>query len=168
MTSSILSTERLYLEKIEEKHFEYIYSLVSNKEVQKHFPGTLNREEAREFYYKIQTRYHNDGFSFLAVIRKEDSAFLGICGLLRQEINNKNEIEIGYRFLPRYWSNGYATESVHGCIEYVKNKQITKTLIILSVPENTSSIKVAKRSGFTYVQDTFFHDTIHRMYRINL
>lgn len=168
MATSIISTERLNLEKIEERHFENLYSLVSNTEVQKYFPSALTREEAIEFYNKIQIRYKEDGYCFLAVIRKLDGLFLGICGLLKQKINNKFEIEIGYRFLTEYWGNGYATESVTGCIEYVKEKQIARTLIILSVPENTASIKVAKRSGFTYLQNTIFHGLDHHIYKIKL
>ena len=158
----------MYLEKIEERHFDNIYSLVSNKDVQKFFPSTLNRVEAREFFNKIQRKYKEDGYCFLAVLRKQDQAFLGICGLIKQKIDNKFEIEIGYRFLNKYWGNGYATESVIGCIKYAKTKQITETLIILSVPENISSIKVAERSGFTYTKKTIFHGLPHHIYRIKL
>ncbi len=166
MNSPIISTERLNLEKIEERHFENLYSLVSNKEVQRFFPSTLNREEAREFFNKVQRRYKEDGYCFLAVLRKQDGAFLGICGLLKQIIDNKFDIEIGYRFLSEYWGNGYATESVMGCVKYAYEKQIAETLIILSVPENISSIKVAERSGFTYTKKTIFHGLLHHMYRI--
>ena len=55
MNSPTISTERLYLERIEENHFECIYSLVSNEKVQQHFPATLNREEARKFYDEIRS-----------------------------------------------------------------------------------------------------------------
>lgn len=168
MTTPIISTERLYLEKIAERHFEKLYSLVSNKVVQKYFPSVLTREEAIEFFNTIQRRYTEDGYCFCAVIRKSDNSFLGICGLLKQKIDYKFEIEIGYRFLPEYWGYGYATESVAGCIEYVKAKKITKTLIILSVPENFSSIKVAKRNGFTYLRNTLFHALNHHMYGMKL
>lgn len=168
MNSSIISTERLDLKKIEERHFENLYSLVSDKEVQKFFPSALNRKEAREFFNKIQRRYKEDGYCFLAVLRKQDGAFLGICGLLKHKIDKKIEIEIGYRFLTEYWGNGYATESVVGCIKYANERQMTKTLIILSVPENISSIKVAERSGFTYAKKTIFQGLTHNMYRIRL
>jgi len=168
MTSPIISTERLYLKRIEENHFNNIYSLVSNKVVQRYFPSTLNREEAREFFNNIQKKYKEDGHCFLAVIRKRDDSFLGICGLLKQKIENKIEIEIGYRFLNEFWGNGYATESVKGCLEYVKEKQMAKKLIILSVPENIPSVKVAKRSGFSYCGSTLFHGLDHHIYSIEI
>lgn len=161
-------TKRLYLEKITKRHIDNLYSLLSNKDVQKHFPSTLNRDETIEFYEKIQNRYKDDGYCFLAVKRKEDNIFLGICGLLKQEVENEFQTEIGYRFLNQYWGNGYATEAVRGCVRYVKEKQLIESLVILSVPENIPSIKVAKRSGFTYLHNTKFHGLIHEIYNIKL
>lgn len=168
MTPPIISTERLYLEKIEENHFDNIYSLVSNEEVQRYFPTTLNREEAREFFDTIQNKYKEDGHCFLAVIRKRDDTFVGICGLLKQKIEGKTEIEIGYKFLNEFWGNGYATESAKGCLEYAKEKQIAQRLIILSVPDNIPSIKVAKRIGFSYCGSTIFHGLDHHIYAIEI
>mgnify|MGYP001344767243 CR=1 FL=1 len=168
MTPPIIDTKRLYFEKITEKHLENLYSLLSNKKVMKYFPSTLNRDETKEFYEKIQERYQDDGYCFLAVIRKQDKPFLGICGLLRQEVENEVQTEIGYRFLNEYWGKGYATEAVKGCVEYVKDKQLADSLIILSVPENIPSVKVAKRSGFSYLQNTIFHGLIHEIYRIKI
>lgn len=168
MTSAIVNTERLYLEKIKDKHFDDLYSLLSNKDVQKHFPSTLNLKETKDFYDKLQKRYRDDGYCFLAVIRKRDDVFLGICGLLKQEIESEFQMEIGYRFLNQYWGNGYATEAVKGCVQYVKDKKIFESLIILSVPENIPSIKVAKRSGFTYLHNTIFQDVAHEIYKVNL
>ena len=164
MGSAIITTERLYLEKITETHFEALYSLLSNKEVQKYFPSTLSREETRQFYQKIQKQYLNDGFCFLAVIEKQNDEFLGICGLLKQEIDNKVETEIGYRFLNKHWGNGFATEAVKGCMRYVVEKQLFKRLIILSIPQNKPSIRVAKRVGFSYLKDTTFHGLTHSIY----
>lgn len=168
MRSAVVTTKRLYLEKIKERHFDDLYSLLSNKEVQKHFPSILNREETKDFFDKLQNRYKDDGYSFLAVRRKRDKVFLGICGLLKQKVENEFQMEIGYRFLTQYWGNGYATEAVQGCVQYVKEYKLFKSLIILSVPENTPSIKVAKRSGFTYLHNTTFQGLTHEIYGIKL
>jgi len=168
MASEIVTTERLYLEIIEERHFEDLYSLLSNEEVQKHFPSTLNREETKAFYDKVQSRYRDDGYCFLAVKRTQDNQFLGICGLLKQEVENEFQMEIGYRFLNQFWGKGYATEAVNGCVQYVKEKRLFEQLIILSVPENIPSINVAKRCGFTYYRDTMFHNLTHGIYVLKI
>lgn len=168
MSHKIITTKRLFLEKITEKHLDGLYALLSNKEVQKYFPSTLDREETKQFYNKIQSRYREDGFCFLAVIRKEDNEFLGICGLLKQEVENTVKTEIGYRFLDQFWGNGYATEAVRGCVEYVKEREMFDSLIILSLPENVPSINVAKRCGFKYLQNTMFHGLLHEIYMIEI
>ncbi len=124
--------------------------------------------ETLEFYNKIQNRYKKDGYCFLAVIRKEDKAFLGICGLLKQKVENAVNTEVGYRLLNQFWGKGYATEAVLGCVEYVKQRRMFESLIILSVPENIPSINVAQRCGFKYFQNAIFQGLLHRIYKIEL
>lgn len=163
-----ITTARLKFIKLKDSHFEDLYSLVSNVRVQQYFPSTLTRDETRTFYSKILKRYRDDGFCFLAVTRKDDNAFLGICGLLKQKISNRQEIEIGYRLQDKYWGNGFATESVKAFIQYAKKKKLTQSLIILSVPENLPSIKVARRCGFTFEEEVLFQGLPHHLYRLKL
>lgn len=168
MSPVILRTKRLFLEKIKERHLDDLYTLLSNREVQKFFPSTLNRKETEDFYNRIQERYRDDGYCFLAVKRKRDATFLGICGLLKQRVDNELQMEVGYRFLSQFWGNGYATEAVEGCVQYVIDEQLFGSLIILSIPENKPSINVAKRCGFSYSHETVFQDLTHEIYKRKL
>lgn len=166
MTKIILETGRLRLEELNENHFNDMYKLLLNKEVHKYFPKTLNKEESKEFLNWIKRSYKENGFSFWAVIKKEDSCFLGICGLLKQNIDGKEEIEVGYRINNKYWGNGYAPEAAKGCIEYAKEKLKRKSIISLIRPINKSSIRVAEKNGLTYEKDTIFLELPHRVYRV--
>ena len=122
MSDVVLKTKRLRLEIIDKEYLDDLYALLSNPRVQLHFPKVLNRREANEFYERIQTRYRSDGYCFWAVIRKEDHEFLGICGVLRQEIDGQVEAEIAYRLMDTFWGKGYGTEAAEGCIKYAKEK----------------------------------------------
>jgi len=164
----ILETERLTLEELEEERFDELASLLANKEVHRYFPKTLNRQEAREFFDKIQNRQRTDGVSFWAVVRKEDMRFLGICGLLKQSIDGFDEIEVGYRIHNEFWGQGYGTEAARGCLEFVKSKLHLSTVISLILPANKQSIRVAEKNGLTLEKETMFHGQTHLVYRIHL
>ncbi len=168
MSQTILTTKRLRLEKIGLEHRESIYKLLANPKVHQYFPKVLDKNESEEFFEKIQQRYQADGFCFWAVIRKTDETFMGICGLLSQEIDGKTEIEVGYRLSDEFWKQGYGTEAAWGCILYAKDTLKTASVISLIRAINKPSIRVAKKNGFKLEKETIFHDLPHLIYRLYL
>lgn len=166
MQDKILETPRLILEKLTEKHKENLFKLLSNERVHRHFPKALNKEESEEFFNKVQKKYEEDGFSFWAVIRKEDSQFLGICGILKQIVEGKEAFEVGYRILDNFWGKSYGTEAANGCIIYGKEELRKDNIIALIREQNFQSIRVAEKNGMKYEKDVIAHDLQHRLYRI--
>jgi len=162
----ILETQRLILEIIEEDKLEELANLLANVNVHKFFPKELNRQESLEFFEENCKRQSEDGISFWAVVRKDDLRFLGLCGLLKQIIDEKEEIEVGYRINDQYWGKGYGTEAAKGCIEYANNKLRLSSVISLIVHENKQSIRVAAKNGLRLEKSTIFHGRPHQVYRI--
>jgi ribosomal-protein-alanine N-acetyltransferase len=103
MGTKILETKRLVLEELDQSRWNELFSLLSNPIVHRYFPKTLNKEESIEFLDKIRKRQKEDGVSFWAVIKKNDLKIIGICGLLKQIIDETEEIEVGYRIDDTYW-----------------------------------------------------------------
>ncbi len=168
MSEIIIETERLQLEVIDKDHLENLFILLSNEKVHQYFPKILDEAESKEFYEKVQSRYKEDGYSFWAVVRKSDKKFIGICGVLKQIIDEQVEAEIGYRILDSFWCKGYATEAAKGCINYAKYKLLKKSVISLIRPINKPSIRVAEKNGFILEKETVFHELLHLVYRLNL
>jgi RimJ/RimL family protein N-acetyltransferase len=54
------------------------------------------------------------------MVSKAKGEFIGIAGILLQEIENEIETEISYRIDRKYWNNGYATEAAIACLEYAR------------------------------------------------
>ncbi|HRX16404.1 MAG TPA: GNAT family N-acetyltransferase [Spirochaetota bacterium] len=162
----ILETGRLFLEEIGEDRFEDLANLLANEKVHTFFPKTLNRKESRDYLEIIRKRQKNDGISFWAVIRKDDLKFLGICGLLKQNIDDTDEIEVGYRIDDLFWGQGYGTEAAKGCLQYAKEKLKIPSVISLILPENTQSVRVAEKNGLILQKKSMFHGQMHNVYRI--
>lgn len=165
MATIILQTERLRLEVLGEEHFEDLRGLLANKNVHRHFPKVLNRTESREFLEAVQQRFDQSGLSFWAVLRKDDDRFLGICGLLEQQVDNHREIEVGYRILDIFWGEGYGTEAAKGCMEYARTHLGLKSIVSLILEQNTQSIRVAEKNGLQFEKVVKFHGLPHRLYR---
>lgn len=163
----IAKTERLYLEKIEEKHFDDLAKLLANPRVHKLWPEpkTRNREESRKYFEKIQGQYSDIGVSYWAVIRKTDNQFLGICGLLPEEVEGKSVLEVGYRIDDQFWGNGYAPEAALATMNYAHEKLEMNTIISLILPENTQSIRVAEKNGLVPDGEKMHVGMKHIVYR---
>jgi ribosomal-protein-alanine N-acetyltransferase len=129
--------------------------------------GKTPEEMAREGIALSLKRYKENRFGLQALISKETGEFIGKCGLLLQEVNGRNEIEIGYHLLPRYWGHGYATEAAKKFRDYAFERHLTDSVVSIIHPNNTASKKVAMRIGMKLEEtNAIFHGKEHELYRI--
>ncbi|MBL0044007.1 MAG: GNAT family N-acetyltransferase [Flavobacteriales bacterium] len=67
-------------------------------------------------------RYERDGSGLHALELLGTGEFVGLCGLLTQEVDGKMELEIGYHLLPGQWHKGFATEAAVFCKAFAREK----------------------------------------------
>jgi len=102
----------------------------------KWFDNTFNR-------YK----YNLGGIN--ALIDKKTGVLIGQCGLLKQTIDNIQELEIGYSLLPAFRNQGYATEAAIKCKSFAFENKLAQSLISIIHIENKASQNVAIRNGMS-------------------
>jgi RimJ/RimL family protein N-acetyltransferase len=56
-------------------------------------------------------------FGLLAVVAESVDRIIGYCGISLQEVDGSLIPEIGYRFHPDFWGQGYATEAARGYVD---------------------------------------------------
>ncbi|WP_407479314.1 GNAT family N-acetyltransferase [Elizabethkingia miricola] len=146
----------------EETDAEGLFLLDSNPEVMKYVGGVVSTEieQSHQMIEFIQNQYKENGVGRLAVIEKSSNILIGWSGLkyLTKEINGmKNVYELGYRFLPKYWGKGYATETAIAALNYAFNEIKTDVVYAMAVTENTGSNRVLQKLGFEEL-GTFLDD----------
>jgi ribosomal-protein-alanine N-acetyltransferase len=78
----------------------------------------------------------------------KDGTYVGWCGL--RFFPEDNEVDLGYRFMKKYWGQGFATESSQVCLKYGFETLGLKRIIAKAMPENVASIKVMQKLGMTF------------------
>lgn len=78
----------------------------------------------------------------------KDGTYLGWCGL--RYFPDQDEVDLGYRFMKKFWGQGFATESSQRCLEYGFKDLKLKRIIAKAMPENIPSIKVIQKLGMTF------------------
>jgi RimJ/RimL family protein N-acetyltransferase len=112
-------------------------------------------------------RYQSDRSGLRAVMLRGRNEMIGLCGLLTQMVNDTPELEIGYQFLPRFWGNGYATESAKKCKEIAFNGSTVSSIISIIHPDNLPSQRVAERNGMRMSGKTTWYEMSTDIWRIS-
>lgn len=89
-----------------------------------------------------------------SVVDKATGALAGNCGLVRKDVNGKNECEMVYLFFSSFWGRGYATEAARAVQEHALQNLAISRVIALIHRRNVASERVAARIGMTYSSDT--------------
>lgn len=162
--NEIAETERLKIVSFDINDTDLLFQLTSNAEVMKFFPKILNHQETVEMISKILEHYKKYGHCFWKLLSKTDELFIGIAGLLHQDIEGQEEIEISYRIIREHWNKGYASEAAQACREYAQNILNKKRLISLILPENIASIRVAQKLGAQKEKSVLFNGKDHDVF----
>jgi len=148
---TVLQTERLALRRLSPDDAEFILDLLNQPSFLRYIgdKGVRNTEEAINY---IQTgpvaSYEEHGFGLYLVQLKQTCASIGICGLLKRE--TLPDVDIGFAFLPAYWSRGYALEAAEAVMKYGKEKFGLQRIVAITSLENESSIKLLEKLGMKF------------------
>ncbi len=152
---SILETERLALRKLAAADAEFILELLNEPSFIKNIGDKGVRTNADAVRY-IQNgpvaSYERFGFGLYLVELKGSSVPIGICGLLKRE--SLQDVDVGFAFLPQFWSKGYAVESASAVMDYGRNVLGIGRIVAITAPENYGSIKVLEKIGLKFERMT--------------
>ena len=92
--------------------------------------------------------YRKFGFGLYLVELKDSGAPIGICGLLKRDW--LKDVDIGFAFLRRYWSQGYARESAAAVMHYGWTTLRLKRIVAITKPTNQASIALLEKLGLRF------------------
>ncbi|MFP9099176.1 GNAT family N-acetyltransferase [Flavobacterium sp. RHBU_24] len=163
---NVAETARLYLRELTEDDAQNFYALNLDPDVLQYTGDSVfeNVDTARFFLRNYTTVYKKKGMGRWAVIRKEDDAFLGWCGLKYDEDNK--ETDLGFRFFKKYWRQGYATEAATACVVLGFSKLNLPCIIGRAMEANSASVRVLEKVGFSFYQFFDFEGEDGVIYKI--
>lgn len=148
----ILETERLILREMDASDLEKMFELDSNPLVHTYLGNKPihSRDEARGYINSLINQYRENGIGRWATIEKETGNFIGWSGLkyiTGSKNLQSNFHDVGYRFLPKFWGKGYATEATHAALRYAFETMKLHEVIGTCHQENKASRRVLEKCG---------------------
>lgn len=149
----VLTTPRLLLRTWREDDLPPYAAMNADPEVVEYLGGPLTREGSDEIAAWANHLHETEGIGLLAVERREDGAFLGMCGLHRLS-SFPDDVEVAWRLARQHWGHGYATEAATAWLDHGFEVLGLPRVISISDPPNERSIAVMRRLGMTFEQET--------------
>jgi ribosomal-protein-alanine N-acetyltransferase len=147
----VLETERLTLRHLCANDADFIQELLNEPAFLQNIGdrGVRSTADAQKYLREgPQASYEKNGFGLYLVELKEAAIPIGICGLLKRD--SLENVDIGFAFLQRHWSKGYAQESAAAILEYGHKVKGLNRIVAITALENQGSIRVLEKIGLQF------------------
>lgn len=143
-----IRTARLILRRPVDADLPAVVALHTDPRTNVHRPeGPRTAPEATAVFAQWQRTWRETGLSYWMI--EHQGTVIGFGGLREVVDDGTRVLNIYYRFRPESWGQGFATEMARAAVDYAERAIPDIPLLILTTPDNTPSLRVAARLGFT-------------------
>ena len=165
MESGEIETPRLRLRRWSDGDFEAFVAIHADPEVMRFYANDrpFTREEATAAFKTILDHWAQYGYGLWVAEERETGEMIGRIGLTNQvDFPAPNKVEVGWMLARSKWGRGLATEGARVVIRYAFEVLGVPTVISISRPQNSASIRVMQRCGLTLRGATHWrgHDVV--------
>lgn len=153
-----IETERLILRELLPSDATGMFALNSNPNVLQYLgiQPITTLDECRKSIRFIRDQYERNGIGRWAVVLKDSYEFIGWAGLkLVDEMtinNHRNHYDLGYRFIEKFWGQGYGYEAAQSIVNYgLQQLKIAKIYAFLDT-NNTGSKRILEKCGLKFIE----------------
>ncbi|HEX9773268.1 MAG TPA: GNAT family N-acetyltransferase [Steroidobacteraceae bacterium] len=147
----VLATERLNLRHLTTDDDAFVLELVNDPSFIRNIGdrGVRNLADARQYVLNGPVAsYEKFGFGMYLVELKESGVPIGMCGFVKRDW--LAEVDIGFAFLPQFWSKGYALESAAATKAYGREVLGLERIVAITSPDNVDSIRLLEKIGLRF------------------
>jgi RimJ/RimL family protein N-acetyltransferase len=158
MSEFCIETERLILREWREEDSGPFHVMSNDPLVMATLGPVMSREESDALIGRLVERQADDGYTFWAIERTEDQAFLGFCGIVSGAWFTpvEGKPEIGWRLAHHAWGQGYAREAALACLAWGFTHLADDAIWAITSSNNTRSWGLMERLGMTRHDDLDF------------
>ncbi len=147
---TVIETTRLRGQPLGPQDFDDVQRMHQDPRVMATLGGLRDADETRRFIQRVENLWRDDGFGLWALKSKETGDFAGRGGFLRTNIGGRDEIELGYSFIPEFWSQGLATEFAKQAVQTAFDLLGMDDIVCFTLATNNASQRVMEKAGFVF------------------
>jgi len=147
----LLETERLVLAQLADRDADFIFGLLNEPSFLRYIGdrGVRSTDDARRYIREGPVAgYERYGYGLLRVVLKADDTPIGMCGVLKRD--TLADPDLGFSFLPAYWSKGYALEAATAVMRHARDVLRLGRILAITTHDNSPSIRLLGKLGFRF------------------
>lgn len=112
--------------------------------------GPIDEAKALVYIQEFFIKPLEESLGLWLIVTKESQEIVGFAGLIKQKVDKKILLELGYRLSPSFWGRGFAKEACETICFYAKQELRISELISIIDYKNEASLSLSKRLGFKF------------------
>ena len=154
----MIQTDRLTLRPAVDADRDAIARINAEPRVGEWLGGVRDRAASDAFVDRVLAHEAEHGFGFWVVERKADARVVGMTGVwwVPPEMAMPDTVEIGWRFHPEAWGQGYATEAARAALAHGFGVLGLPEIIAFTARTNLASQSVMRRIGMVHAPERDF------------
>jgi len=138
-------SERLIFREMNNGDLFDLFDTFADAAARRLYPQMQHFEDVQEWIDWNLQNYERYGFGLWVLNAAETGIFIGDCGLTYQEVEDRDELEIGYHVALPHRRRGFALEAGRAVLEFGFQHSDAPLICSKVDPSNTASIGVATR-----------------------
>ncbi|HEY1089737.1 MAG TPA: GNAT family N-acetyltransferase [Burkholderiaceae bacterium] len=148
---TVLHTERLRLEPLDDRHFEQLHALNRDPEVMRYITGKPDSpQDTWAMIERVKARWVDWGYSWWAFVELGSAELIGAGCIQHLGRDSANPLEIGWRLRRDRWHQGFASEAAQAMASFAFDTLNAPLLTAVCDPANAASAHVMTRLGMSY------------------
>jgi len=143
--SAILTTARLRLRELVPGDAGALARVFADPYAQRFYPWMAEPGAVAAWIERNREGYARHGFGLWALVLAETGELVGDCGLALQEVEAREELEVGWHVRADWRGRGLATEAGRACRDWALHHVEAPRVVSLVHLENAASRVVAAR-----------------------
>lgn len=143
-----LETPRLILRELTTADAAFMLALLNDEAFVRYIGdrGVRTEDDARKYLQDgTIASYHEHGYGMYLMLRRDDGASIGVCGLVRRD--GLEAPDLGFALLPPYRAAGYASEACKVVLQHARDNLNVGRLLAIATPDNAASAALLRRLG---------------------
>lgn len=151
---------RIKLRAISEADFAVIKEMDSDPRVTEFLPGSAERSDLERHTWLADCTKPTmeEPWGFFTCLNQEDEAMGWLH--LRPERQNPEYWELGWRFLFKFWGQGYATEGARLLMSHAQKELSAQNFSAHALSGNRASIRIMEKLGLSLREEYLWNDKI--------
>jgi RimJ/RimL family protein N-acetyltransferase len=159
------STARLHARPLTPDDLSEIHRFHQDGQAMAQLGGVRDLEASKAYLERNLSHWERHGFGLWLLRLNDDQEIIGRACLRHLQIDEVDEVELGYGFYPSYWGRGLATEIALACVRLGFETLECPSLVALTRPTNVASQRVMANAGLTFERQIEHAGEPHVLYR---